>query len=191
MMTCCDLSFQAISSKFPEFGTTDDLISKYRVLTAAKARPDLLPNLDGAEAVSVTAERALHSYKLLLCKRCFLYDCPLHSDSQVDEPVPRLQDREELALPSAPCGGDCFRHLPGALAALSPRTPRSVAKQSGGPLLRPELCDELNPLREITNTDRDIWTPAEETFYRILAQSFPSNWCVVAQAMVTKKCRQV
>jgi hypothetical protein len=183
--------FQAIASKFPEFGTTDELIGKYRALTAEKARPDFVPNLDGPEAVSVSAERALHSYKTLLCKRCFLYDCPLHSDPPVEEPVPRLQEHEELALPAGPCGKDCFRHLPGALATLSPRTPRPGGKRPAQPLLRPELAEELNPLRHGAGADREVWSPAEETFYRILAKSFPTNWCAIAQTMITKKCRQV
>jgi len=186
--------FQAIASKFPEFGTTDELIGKYRQLTAQAKRSDFVANLDSVEAASMGADRALHSYKLLLCRRCFLYDCPLHSDPQVDDAAPKLTEQEELSLPSTPCSKDCFRHLPGALAALSPRTPRTASSRpvsNNTSTLRPELCDELNPLRGITGTEKDVWTPAEETFFRVLAQSFPSNWCVIAQAMITKKCRQV
>ena len=107
------------------------------------------------------AERALHSYKLLLCRRCFLYDCPLHSDPQVDDAAPKLTEQEELSLPSTPCSKDCFRHLPGALAALSPRTPRTASSRpvsNSTSTLRPELCDELNPLRGITGTEKDVWT---------------------------------
>ena len=183
--------FQAIASKFPEFGTTDELIGKYRQLTAQAKRSDFVANLDSVEAASMGAERALHSYKLLLCRRCFLYDCPLHSDPPVDDAAPKLTELEELSLPSTPCSKDCFRHLPGALAALSPRTPRAARPTSNTSTLRPELCDELNPLRGITGTEKDVWTPAEETFFRVLVQSFPSNWCVIAQTMITKKCRQV
>jgi len=185
--------FQAISSKYPECGTTDELIGKYSQLTAQVKRSDFVANLDSVEATSMGAERALQSYKLLLCRRCFLYDCPLHSDPQVDDAAPKLtDDQEELSLPSSPCGKDCFRHLPGALAAFSPRTSRPTGKPSNsGPTLRPELCEELNPLRDLTGTERDLWTPAEETLFRVLAQSFPSNWCVIAQAMITKKCKQV
>ena len=184
--------FQAIASKFPEFGTTDELIGKYRQLTAQVKRSDFVANLDSVDAASMGAERALHSYKLLLCRRCFLYDCPLHSDPPVDDAAPKLTEQEELSLPTTPCSKDCFRHLPGAVAALSPRTPRSTNIPSeNASTLRPELCDELNPLRGITGSEKDVWTHAEETFFRVLAQSFPSNWCVIAQAMITKKCRQV
>ena len=63
--------FQAISSKYPECGTTDELIGKYSQLTAQVKRSDFVANLDSVEATSMGAERALQSYKLLLCRRCF------------------------------------------------------------------------------------------------------------------------
>jgi len=182
--------FQAVASRYPEFGTTDELLAKYRHLTDAARRADFVQSIDGPEAASVTAERALHSYRSMLCRRCFIYDCPLHSDQQVEEPVPRLEQLKlaDLPLPSSPCSAYCYRHLPGALAAASPRTPRPAGRVAEGPRVRPELCEELwRPPPE----DRDVWTPAEETFFRVVAQSFPGNWCAIAQVMITKRCRQV
>jgi len=184
--------FQAISSKYPEFGTTDDIIKKYKALTAQKSKPDFVPNIDGPDAEAVTAERALHSYKSLLCRRCFLYDCPLHNDPYVETPVPRPSERiEDLPLPTTPCGHDCFLSVPGVMATLSPRTPASKGKGGEEVRYNPQLCEELNPLRDITGTDRDVWTGSEITLFRMLVQSLPSNWCAIAQMMITKKCRQV
>jgi histone-lysine N-methyltransferase EZH2 len=180
--------FQAIASKYPQFGTADELIAKYRGLTSQTANPDI----DGINTKSMSAERALHSHKSLLCRRCFLYNCPLHIDPKVDEPVPKVQGREELILPTTTCGIDCFQHLTGALTDLSGHTPaRATVSQSGGHVVRTELCDELNQMWGFTGTGSDVWTGAEETFCRVLEQTFPSNWCVIAQSMVTKKCRQV
>jgi len=181
--------FQAIASCYPEFGSTEELISKYKSLTAQKAKPDFVPNIDGVEAEAMPAARALHSYKSLLCRRCFLYDCPLHSDTLVEQPLPRLGLEQDLPLPSKQCSADCFLSLPGVLESLTPRTPRS--KDSPSAMYNPQLCEEINPLREITGTERDVWTGSEITFFRILAQSFPGNWCAIAQVMITKKCRQV
>ena len=159
--------FQAISSRYPDFGSTDDMIKKYKTLTNQKAKPDFVPNIDGPDAEAVTAERALHSYKSLLCRRCFLYDCPLHNDPYVETPVPRPSERvEDLPLPTTPCGQDCFLAVPGVMATLSPRTPATKGK--GGPDVRynPQLCEELNPLRDITGTDMDVWTGSEITLFR-------------------------
>ena len=69
--------------RYPEFGTTDELLAKYRHLTDAARKADFVQSIDGPEAASVTAGRALHSYRAMLCRRCFIYDCPLHSDQQV------------------------------------------------------------------------------------------------------------
>ena len=121
--------FQAISSRYPDLGSTDDMLKKYKTLTNQKAKPDYVPNIDGPDAEAVTAERALHSYKSLLCRRCFLYDCPLHNDPYVETPVPRPSERiEDLPLPTSPCGPDCFLTIPGVLAAMSPRTPAIKGK---------------------------------------------------------------
>ena len=79
--------FQAISSKFPEYGNTEQLIAKYEHLIAQKVKPDFVANIDGEKAESVSAERAMQSYKLLLCRRCFIYDCQLHNDPKVEESV--------------------------------------------------------------------------------------------------------
>jgi len=184
--------FQAISSRYPDLGSTDDMLKKYKTLTNQKAKPDYVPNIDGPDAEAVTAERALHSYKSLLCRRCFLYDCPLHNDPYVETPVPRPSERiEDLPLPTSPCGPDCFLTIPGVLAAMSPRTPAIKGKSGDELRYNPKLCDELNPLKDITGTNMDVWTGSEITLFRMLAKSLPSNWCAIAQIMITKKCRQV
>jgi len=180
--------FQAILSTYPGFGSTDDIIKKYKSLTEEKVKPDFVPNIDGPNAEAVTAERALHSYKSLLCRRCFLYDCPLHNDPYIETPLPRSSEKfDDFPLPSTPCGTDCFLSQPGVLASLSPRTP-SLSDRS---LYNPGLIEEANPLRDITGTDIDVWTGSEITMFRMLVESLPSNWCAIAQMMVSKKCRQV
>ena len=60
--------FQAISSRYPELGSTDELIKKYKKLTAVKEKFDFTPNIDGPNAAAVPCDRALHSYKSLLCR---------------------------------------------------------------------------------------------------------------------------
>ena len=178
--------FQAIASKFPEFGNTSELVAKYRDLVEQKTKPNL------AADMCVSADQALHSYRNQLCRQCFLYCCSDHTDPDQEDTVPKLEEQEELTLSSTPCGLDCFLRLHGSLATLSTCTPaKSTDSQSIVPLLRPELCDELNSMWGITNTERNVWTCAEETLYRELACSFPNNWCVIAQTMVTKRCSQV
>ena len=159
--------FQAISSRYPDFGSTDDMIKKYKTLTNQKAKPDYVPNIDGPDAEAVTAEMALHSYKSLLCRRCFLYDCPLHNDPYVETPVPRTSERvEDLPLPTTPCGPACFLSVPGVLATLSPRTPANKGKGEQQVRYNTQLCEEINLLSDITGTDMDVWTGSEITFFR-------------------------
>jgi len=185
-----DIIFQAISTKYPEMGSAEELIHKYKTLTAVKDKCDFTPDIDGPDATSVSCERALHSYKSLLCRRCFLYDCDLHNDDPpANEPIPRKEMLEELPLPSEPCGEDCFMNIPGVRATLSPRTPVNNAAKPK--LYNPELAAELNPLNDITGTEDDVWTGAEQSMFRVLIKTFPANFCAIAQCMITKKCRQV
>ena len=74
--------FEAISSIFPSKGTAEQLRDKYMELTddaVALDSTESTANLDGPNATSVQKEQAMHSYHTLFCRRCFVYDCSLHS----------------------------------------------------------------------------------------------------------------
>lgn len=43
-----------------------------------KRHPDCTPNVDSALERSLSARRAIYSYRTLFCRRCFRYDCYLH-----------------------------------------------------------------------------------------------------------------
>ena len=117
------LVFQAIASKYPDYGSVEELIKRWRKIQDEKTGSNLVANIDGIEAGAVSSERALHSFKSLLCKRCFMYDCSLHNDPIVDASL-RLPGREgqEEEIPSGPCGDQCFLNLPSVRAVMTPRS---------------------------------------------------------------------
>ncbi|XP_023346406.1 histone-lysine N-methyltransferase EZH2 [Eurytemora carolleeae] len=53
------------------------------------------------------------------------------------------------------------------------------------------LVYDINPMRDITGTDKDEWNGAEENLLRVLYKVFPGNYCAIAQMIVTKLCKQV
>ena len=121
-VSSCDRSlpglivFQAISDKFPDYGSVEDLIKKFKKLNDMKTTTNLVQDIDGPYVEAISADRATHSYRSLLCRRCFKYDCPLHNDEFVDAP-PKV-DKEEATQPTSPCGPDCFLNLASTLIKL-------------------------------------------------------------------------
>lgn len=184
--------FQAIAKKYPDYANVEDLIKKFKKLSDVQATTNLVQDLDGPNAQAISAEAAIHSYKSLLCRRCFKYDCPLHNDPFVDEPA--KVDKEEAPLPSRPCGPDCFLNLPGVQGLLSPLTPRSSTK--GGtelttdPALAKRVAKKLLG-EHYTEENLNRWVNSEITLFRMLAKTFQSNWCAIAQGVMTKTCKQV
>jgi len=182
--------FQAIASKYPDYGTVEELIKRFRKLQDEKTGKNLIANIDSAEAEAVTAERALHSYKLLLCQRCFMYDCPLHNDPVVEESLSLGQGRGEVPLSSSPCSAECYLNLPGVQALMSPRSQPGTARDTES-LYQPELAKAAARKLVGGKPSDKIWVNSEVTLFRILVKSFPGNWCAVAQVMMTKTCRAV
>ena len=60
--------FQAIASKYPDYGTVEELIKRWRKIQDEKTGSNLVANIDEPGAAAVSCERALHSHKSLLCK---------------------------------------------------------------------------------------------------------------------------
>ena len=126
------LVFQAIASKYPDYGSVEELIKRWRKIQDEKTGSNLVANIDGIEAVAVSSERALHSFKSLLCKRCFMYDCSLHNDPIVDASLrlPGREGQEEEIPSSGPCGAQCYQNLSSVRSVMTPRSLNTSTKVS-------------------------------------------------------------
>jgi len=186
--------FQAIASQYPDCGSVEELIKKFRKLNEVKSNTNLVPDIDGPNVEAISAERAMHSYKSLLCRRCFKYDCPLHNDPYIDTAEPRV-DKDELAPPTTPCGEDCFLHIstePAPTPApLGPHNNKSKPVQlKCDPVLAKTVAKKLLG-EHYTKENLENWNNSEITLFRMLVLSFPGNYCAIGQCMITKTCKQV
>uniref|UniRef100_A0A8C3G3N6 Histone-lysine N-methyltransferase EZH2 n=1 Tax=Cyclopterus lumpus TaxID=8103 RepID=A0A8C3G3N6_CYCLU len=133
-----DKIFEAISSMFPDKGSTEELKEKYKELTEQQLPgalpPECTPNIDGPNARSVQREQSLHSFHTLFCRRCFKYDCFLHPFHA----TPNTYKRKNLEnlVDSKPCGIECYMYLvqyPAGEVAEQAKTPskRTVGRRRG------------------------------------------------------------
>ncbi|XP_064466249.1 histone-lysine N-methyltransferase EZH2-like [Ornithodoros turicata] len=108
-----DFIFAAICSVFPDKRTPQELKERYRELmekvNPTSVPPECTPNIDGLYAQSVPREQSMHSFRTLFCRRCFKYDCFLHTF----HPAPSQYKRKscDMKLDTEPCGSHCYLHL--------------------------------------------------------------------------------
>ncbi|CAN8000471.1 unnamed protein product [Ixodes pacificus] len=111
-----DFIFAAICSVFPDKRTPEELKERYRELmekvNPPSVPPECTPNMDGPFAQSVPREQSMHSFRTLFCRRCFKYDCFLHTPSQYK------RKSCDMKLDTEPCGSHCYLHLDSVKAKL-------------------------------------------------------------------------
>uniref|UniRef100_A0A9J7YWL5 Histone-lysine N-methyltransferase EZH2 n=1 Tax=Cyprinus carpio carpio TaxID=630221 RepID=A0A9J7YWL5_CYPCA len=210
-----DKIFEAISSMFPDKGSTEELKEKYKELTEQQLPgalpPECTPNIDGPNAKSVQREQSLHSFHTLFCRRCFKYDCFLHPFHATPNTYKR-KNMENL-VDSKPCGIYCVvaervktpskrtvgrrrGRLPNSNSNSRPSTPTvnnetkdTDSDREGGANSR---CQTPVKLKLSSEPPENVdWSGAEASLFRVLIGTYYDNFCAIARLIGTKTCRQV
>uniref|UniRef100_A0A8C7L6P1 Histone-lysine N-methyltransferase EZH2 n=1 Tax=Oncorhynchus kisutch TaxID=8019 RepID=A0A8C7L6P1_ONCKI len=185
-----DKIFEAISSMFPDKGSTEELREKYKELTEPQLPgalpPECTPNMDGPNARSVQREQSLHSFHTLFCRRCFKYDCFLHPFHATPNTYKR-KNMENL-VDSKPCGDECYMYLVQAKVQDPFQTP---SEPSQTPYPGNSRCQTPVKLKLTCDPQVVDWSGAEASLFRVLIGTYYDNYCAIARLIGTKTCRQV
>ncbi|CAD5217646.1 unnamed protein product [Bursaphelenchus xylophilus] len=120
---------------------------------------------NGLQKNNVTPESLLHSYQVLQCYKCTLYDCPHHSGHFLDETaqasVIRRRDDRNFHYTPEPCNGQCY---------LSKRASLSPDKRTNHRQLK-------------INTKQVSWSPHEESMMALIKSVGITDCCLIARAL--------
>lgn len=172
--------FEKISEYFPDKGNAFELKDKFKSLTEPKTKltNDCTPNIDGPSTSfdsnhqQYTREQTLHSFHTLFCRRCYKYDCFIHKYRQ---PLPTNIEncKHSNGLPQiskTSCSNNCFIN---SSEPTSPNTRSFHNKNTTTPSLS------------------TLWTPNEESLYKVFSKMFQYNSCSLAKLIKTKTCLQI
>ncbi|CAG0889949.1 unnamed protein product [Cyprideis torosa] len=131
-----DIVFHAISTIFPDKGSAEQLLDKYKDLTILASDPSAIPpectqNIDGPNAKAVSRDQTLHSFHSLFCRRCYKYDCFLHRIKNFHlGPTGAKRKPNDLEMSPAPCSSRCFKLLPDVREEFLPPAAKKRADDS-------------------------------------------------------------
>ncbi|KAL3217627.1 hypothetical protein MRX96_032260 [Rhipicephalus microplus] len=185
-----DFIFTAICSVFPDKRSPQELKERYRELmekvNPPTVPPECTPNMDGPFAQSVPREQSMHSFRTLFCRRCFKYDCFLHTF----HPAPSQYKRKscDMKLDTEPCGSHCYLHLDSVKARLQAKLKeeresseqrqmqKQISMDSGNEASGEDSNDSTRTnSKKSDSSEKDLDKPAQMTVNSLSGKSFESK----------------
>uniref|UniRef100_H9CXT4 [histone H3]-lysine(27) N-trimethyltransferase n=1 Tax=Schmidtea mediterranea TaxID=79327 RepID=H9CXT4_SCHMD len=182
-----EIIFKAIAEAFGDVEDYGKLIARYleMKLLSEKSASDgvetVTPNLDNEEEIremekflratqpenSIIEHKrddATHTFRSLICRRCFKYDCAMHPYRSSKSMWNNANAYSSDVI--GPCEKNCFK--------------LELTNIEG---------DSLNV--NINHCDYNQWTLSERTMLNVLLPLFRTDYCALSQLLKSKSCAQV
>ncbi|KAI6194883.1 [histone H3]-lysine(27) N-trimethyltransferase [Aphelenchoides besseyi] len=176
--------FRLIYEQFPNKTQKHELEEVYPDLRA-RFEPHLVRSAvefddNGLQRVNVTPESLLHTYEVLQCHRCALYDCP-HHNSNLEDHRPKRHIDDPFTLPAIPCGGDCYLKRLDA-SSPSPSKTSALAQRQPNGLLAVDVDGKR--LNGTTMKQEVTWSPQEESMMALMRSVGINDCCMIARVLL-------
>ncbi|KAI1701272.1 SET domain-containing protein [Ditylenchus destructor] len=207
--------FHCVYEQFPNKASVQNLVTMYPDLQIRfephTIEKQELTNRQGELVANFSASRLLNSYEVLVCHKCFCYDCPMHNATLADGYGSTRKYTRPKEHDGRHCSDDCYLNIYNHMKREQKMKAQANAESNGSSSSK-DLAKQLNVNVDMSppRSDNDDsmhsyvnehqhtadWSPHEEAIFNILRTTGEENYCKITQVLNIcssrkKTCREL
>ncbi|KAI1711611.1 SET domain-containing protein [Ditylenchus destructor] len=205
--------FHCVYEQFPNKASVQNLVTMYPDLQIRfephTIEKQELTNRQGELVANFSASRLLNSYEVLVCHKCFCYDCPMHNATLADGYGSTRKYTRPKEHDGRHCSDDCYLNIYNHMKreqkmkaqanTESGLSAKDLAKQLNVNIdTSPPRSDNDDSMHSYVSDHQHTadWSPHEEAIFNILRTTGEENYCKITQVLNIcssrkKTCREL
>lgn len=181
-------------------GTSSEIQERYKNIKEKDQNDEDRRESESQTDISLnkSLSASLDTFDHFYCRRCMIFDCPLHGCSQkIIYPFEKQPVWQEPEGPREPCGDDCYLHNKDVTISNCMRglnlDANNEEKNDMEETKSKHLCDSIEGQAEEESTTLSDWKLLEKELYLKGIEMFGRNSCLIAKNLLfmMKTCKEV